>query len=228
MLITFSGLDGAGKSTLIAHLKTVLEARDRQVAVLHMNDDVGLYAYARALRDCLLGLVRVRRPVPVPAGGGSNVPPEAAGAAGRRLRGALRGVRNGILWNKPIRRFIYLLDLVLFLFYRLYVEKIRKRVFIMDRYFYDTLVDVSTGKKSLWVRLLSLITPKPSLAIFLDITPEESYARKGEYTVEYLRMRWVGYHGVFAWVRDALVLPNDDLAATLGAVERAVLERMAK
>jgi hypothetical protein len=96
----------------------------------------------------------------------------------------------------------------------------------MDRYFYDTLVDVSTGKKSLWVRLLSLITPTPSMAVFLDISPEESFARKGEYTVEYLRRRWVGYHTVFAWVRSALVLPNQDLGATMRTLEIAVLERM--
>jgi thymidylate kinase len=224
MLITLSGLDGAGKSTVIGHLKSFLEQHRRPAAVFHMNEDVGLYAYARALRDGLLRRVKARQLVPVAAGAGDDAPPETAGAAGGRLR----AVRNGILWNKPLRRFIYLLDLVLFLFYRLYVEKIRKRILIMDRYFYDTLVDVSTGRRSLWVRLLSLITPRPSLVIFLDITPEESYARKGEYTVEYLRRRWVGYHMVIAGVRDALVLPSDDLAATLGAVERAVLERMEK
>jgi thymidylate kinase len=226
-LITFSGLDGAGKSTLIGHLKSVLEKRDRRVTVLHMNEDVGLYAYARGLRDSLLGLVRARRPVPAAAGVVPVANQDHAAEAPQR-RGLLRGVRDGILWNKPLRRFIYLIDLVLFFFYRLYVEKIRKRVFIMDRYFYDTLVDVSAGKKSPWVRLLSLITPTPSVAIFLDITPEESYARKGEYTVEYLRRRWAGYHTVFAWVRDAVVLPNDDLDSTLRTVERAVLERMAK
>ena len=36
MLITFSGLDGAGKSTLIAWLKDTLERRNRRVAVFHM------------------------------------------------------------------------------------------------------------------------------------------------------------------------------------------------
>jgi thymidylate kinase len=226
-LITFSGLDGAGKSTLIGHLKSVLEQRDRRVTVLHMNDDVGLYAYARGLRDRLVSLVRPRRPLPAPAGVVPVSNQDHAAEAPRR-RGLLRGLRDGIVWNKPLRRFIYLIDLVLFFFYRLYVEKIQKRVFILDRYFYDTLVDVSTGKKSLWVLLLSLITPAPSVAIFLDITPEESYARKGEYTVEYLRRRWVGYHTVFAWVPDAVVLPNNDLDATLRTVERAVLERMTR
>ena len=53
MLITFSGLDGAGKSTLIEWLKTALEEQDRQVAIFHLNDHVGLYAYARFVRDRL-------------------------------------------------------------------------------------------------------------------------------------------------------------------------------
>ena len=55
MLITFSGLDGAGKSTLIAWLKESLERGNRRVAVFHMNDHVGAYAYLRAVRDRLFG-----------------------------------------------------------------------------------------------------------------------------------------------------------------------------
>ncbi|HEY6854406.1 MAG TPA: hypothetical protein VI139_09160, partial [Gemmatimonadales bacterium] len=53
MLITFSGLDGAGKSTLIGWLKAELERRKRAVTVLHMTDNVGVYAAVRALRDGL-------------------------------------------------------------------------------------------------------------------------------------------------------------------------------
>jgi len=228
VLISFSGLDGAGKSTLIAWLKSLLEEQNRRVTVLHMNEDVGIYAYARALRDRLLYAAKERLPVAVPAGGNTGDIAEKPGvpaSSPRRLGSLFNGLRNGILWNKPFRRCIYVIDLVVFLFYRLYLERIRKRILIMDRYFYDTLVDVSTGQKSRWVRLLSLITPTPSLAVFLDISPEESFARKGEYTVEYLRRRCAGYHTVFAWVRSALVLPNQDLHATMRTLENAVLER---
>src|SRR5205807_8131704 len=117
MLITFSGLDGAGKSTLVRWLQQTLERQNRRVVVFHMNDHVGVYAYLRRLRNQLGG-----------------APPRNGGA------GALRRVRDALLWGRVLRRVIYPLDLLLFLVYRLYHESIRRRVVIMDRYFYDTLV----------------------------------------------------------------------------------------
>ncbi len=229
MLITFSGLDGAGKSTLIERLKTSLENQNKRVTVFHMNDHVGVYAYLRALRD------RIKR-----SSSSLNGPPmleepasDLLGTASTPWAGRCRylrllgGLRNFILWNKPFRRCLYPVDLVIFLCYRLYVEKIKKQILIMDRYFYDTLVDVSDGKNWRCVRLLWLITPRPSLPVFLDISPEESYARKGEYSVEYLRRRWVAYQKVFTWTGPSVVLTNQDLNKAARALERMVSERMA-
>src|SRR5437868_14634888 len=51
MLITFSGLDGAGKSTLIEWLRSALEEQRHRVAVLHLEHDVGVYAAVRRLRE---------------------------------------------------------------------------------------------------------------------------------------------------------------------------------
>ncbi|HEV8304681.1 MAG TPA: hypothetical protein VGQ25_06970 [Gemmatimonadales bacterium] len=213
MLITFSGLDGAGKSTLIAWLQTELERRARPVAVFHMNDHVGVYAYLRAVRD------RVRRP---------RAPARPAGpAATAPLTRGLVAVRNAVIWNKPLRRLLYPIDLAVFWVYRLLVEKLRGRVLIMDRYFYDSLVDVSNGRGTRWLRFLARLTPTPDLAVFLDISPEESYARKGEYSVEYLRARWRHYRAVAPWVRTALVLDNRDLAHTQRILTRALEERRA-
>ena len=47
MLITFSGLDGSGKSTLVDYLKDSLELENRKVAVAHMNYDLGVYSAMR-------------------------------------------------------------------------------------------------------------------------------------------------------------------------------------
>ena len=49
MLITFSGLDGSGKTTLVRLLQASLERRDVRATVSHMYRDVGVYAFGRAL-----------------------------------------------------------------------------------------------------------------------------------------------------------------------------------
>ena len=209
MLITFSGLDGAGKSTLIDWLRTRLEAQGHRVAVFHMNDHVGLYAYLRAARDRTVGDSTVR-----PADTGARVKP------------VLRRVRNAIVWNKPLRRWIYLLDLGVFFCYRLILEQARDRVLIMDRYFYDTLVDVSDGRRWFWVRLLERLTPTPTVPVFLDIGPEESFRRKGEYSVDYLRRRYHAYRQVFEWVPSVVHVVNDDFDVSRAALWRGIAQRI--
>jgi hypothetical protein len=214
MLITFSGLDGAGKSTLVRALRQTLEGQNRPVAVFHMNDDVGVYAWLRQLRDRVGGTARQHGDRP-------------RHATGKGMPTALRRLRDAVLWGKTLRRVIYPIDLILFLGYRLYHEGLRGRVLIMDRYFYDTLVDVADGRHWGLLRLFERLTPTPDLAVLLDVGPEESYARKADYPVDYLRQRWLAYHTVFRWVRGALIIRNDDLRATQLAVARLVGERLA-
>src|SRR5256885_9047546 len=96
MLITFSGLDGAGKSTLVRWLQQTLERQNRRVVVFHMNDHVGVYAYLRRLRNQLRG-----------------APPPNGGTRGPRRR------RGALLWGRLLRRLIYPLDLLLFFVSRL-------------------------------------------------------------------------------------------------------------
>ena len=223
MLITFSGLDGAGKSTLINWLRATLESENRPVTVFHMNDHVGVHAYLRQLRDFVIGNGKVE---PRAANGWEDLgsgQPSGSPVSPKRL---LRHVRYRLVWNKTFRRVLYPVDLLLFLFYRLVVEKLSNRVLIMDRYFYDTLVDVSTERTQLWTRVLARLTPTPTVAVLLDITPEESYARKAEYSVEYLQRRWAGYRRVFRRVPGPVVLPNYDFDASKAALRRVVMERL--
>ena len=214
MLITFSGLDGAGKSTLIGFVSATLEGERRTVRVLHLNDDVGIYALLRALRDRLRG----GRPLELAPG----TPDPRSQKLQRAAPGGWRGVasrwRTLIIWNKPVRRLLYLIDLAIFQCYRIWLEMVRGRVVIMDRYFYDTLVDVTNGRPRLWTRVLERLTPEPTVPIFLEITPEESFRRKREFSIDYLRHRADVYHNVFARVPGAVRLVNTDLERTKAAL----------
>jgi len=222
VLITFSGLDGAGKSTLIEFLQGTLEDRRQPVVVLHLNDQVGVYAFLRSVRDRLSG---GGRPPSLAPGAPDPKSQKLQRPAPSGWRGALSRMRTAILWNKPMRRLLYLLDLTIFVCYRTYLERVRGRVLIMDRYFYDTLVDVADGRRGPWTRLLEWLTPCPTVPVFLDITPEESYRRKREFSIEYLRRRSLAYHRVFDRVSGAVRLVNDDLDRTKTALLDAVRSR---
>jgi hypothetical protein len=176
MLITLSGLDGRRTSALAEWLRQELERDRRRVVVLHLNEQVGVYAALRGLRRRL--------------GGG---PPSRDAARTRLGR-----IRDALLWSRPLRRTVFLVDLLIFLAYRGVLEQLGGRVLIMDRYFYDTLVDVAGG----WP-LLARVTPRPDLPVLLEL-------------------RHDGYRRVFRRVPAPLRLCASDQDAARRLLARAV------
>ena len=176
MLITLSGIDGAGKSTLARELRRALEAGGRPVVLRHANHELGIYGILRSLRP--------RRP----------------------RRPAAERVRYLVLWNRPLRAAVFLADLVVFASYRWFIETVRRRDLIMDRYFYDTLVDLSGPRSWTLLRWLARLVPAPDLAILVDADPEVAFARKGEHSIDLLRRRAVAYRRVLGWIPTAVVL----------------------
>lgn len=206
MLITFSGLDGSGKSTVIASLADALEQRHSSPIVLHMNDDFGIHAAVRRLRDVVFG----------PRRAGSGPPSDRP------------SLRRFILWNRSVRRILYPLDLAIFFCYHAYLVRLRRRVIIMDRYFYDRLVDVSDRRWWWLLRLFERMTPTPELAVYLDASPEECFERKGEYSVDYLRRRRQAYRVVLQWVAGCVAIDTRDLDRAKDEVRRLVVARLAE
>ena len=214
MLISVSGLDGAGKTTAIAALRQELESHGRPTTVMHLNDRVGLYAWIGALRDRVTG---TQRP-------GVDSPPRT-----EPRTSALGRFRDAILWSKALRRLLLPIDIACFAAIRFYVERIRGRTLITDRYFYDRLVDVAPQSRAdrgwRWVRTLARLTPAPDVAILLDITPEQAFARKGEYSVPYLAQRAAAYERVFAWAPAAVRIPSSTKPQVQRAIGDAVKRR---
>lgn len=226
MLITFSGLDGAGKSTLIQRCKAIVENEGRRVSVRTMYFHCSCYAHIRRLRDRLYFWKAPRKkgaPSPhhiIPNLGRPDVSDQSTWIA-RCVYGCFR--------SRFVRRVALFGDLVLFFFCRLWEEGVRGRVLITDRYFYDSLADVVSQEKIRWrfVRFFLACCPMPDLPIFVDVPPEVAFERKKEYSIDYLRWRRGVYQTIFAQVRDPLICTNNDLEQTLTLCKTETLQRMA-
>ncbi len=241
MLITFSGLDGAGKSTLILGLKTAFEERNHKVTVLTMYDHLSFYALVRAGRDYINKLSGTKDEHEINSVESPHVLAESISACGDLKvnshnpktdvidkKTSLTRIFYSVVRSTVVRQVALILDLLIILVSRIYFEKIKRDILITDRFLYDSLVDVADlqSRRWLFVKLYLLIAPTPDIPIFVDVSPEKAFARKGEYTIDYMRWRQVTYQQVFGWVHHPLIIVNNDLAAAQRALVEAVCKRV--
>ena len=169
LLISFSGMDGAGKSTQIANLRAWLESRGRSVRVLAFWDDV--VVLSRYREGFVHKVFNSERGI---------------GAPGKPVRRRDKNVRKWYL--TPVRLLLYLMDAISL---RVVVARASATadVLIMDRYIYDELSNLEPRAPVTrpFVRLIAAIVAKPDAAYILDAEPEAAAMRKPEYPVSFLR-----------------------------------------
>jgi thymidylate kinase len=169
-LISFSGIDGAGKTTQIEYLSTFLKEQGLRVLRLSFWDDVAVWSKMRAgVGDRTLDPSHADR-----AGQGSFSP------------------RN----NKHVRKWylsaaragFYMLD-VTRLHGLLAGEQVSNSdVVIFDRYIYDQIANIDSPSFATrsYSKMLLKQTPAPDLAFVLDASPDAAFARKPEYPLEFM------------------------------------------
>ena len=207
MLLTFSGLDGSGKSTLIELLINHKKARKYSIKVLTMYDHIGLFALFRGLRNGIFKFFGspIKDKTKLKFG---NSPDEIINAENRGwfMQIILRFLRQ--IW---IKKAVLLLDIFIMHGYRLYFERICKNVLILDRYFYDSLVDILIKKPNdNFMNMILRYIPQPTISIFIDVPPKTSFNRKGEFSIEYLENRYKFYCSIFSKKPEIVVLSNLD------------------
>jgi len=243
MLVSFSGLDGSGKSTLIEWLTATMKEKNYRVTALTMYYDLSFYALIRAIRDHVKKWVGIKEvpkeraearsavltdPILLRKKSKANLHDPKIGTSDKK--GIISRIIYGIVRSVAVKRLALFLDLFVLCTVRFYVEFIKKRILITDRYLYDSLADVADLENQKWgfIKFFLLIMPKPRLPIFVDVTPEEAYVRKGEYPVHYMKWRRETYLKIFGWVDGAVIIVNDDLDTAQRTLESIVMERLEK
>lgn len=205
-LITFSGIDGAGKTTQIEHLSSQLEQQGLRVLRLSFWDDVVVWSRLR-----------------------SGVGQQAANFyQSSQTTGEAFEAKN----YKHIRKWylttaragLYLPDIVRL---RRLLRSQRLRdcdVVIFDRYVYDQFANIYSRSPitRAYIRALLKLTPSPDVAFIIDTPPAEAFARKPEYPLEFMYKNRRAFLDLRQFSPELIAIPT----ASIENVEEEILSHI--
>jgi thymidylate kinase len=207
LLISFSGVDGSGKSTQIDNLLTALHAAGLKTVQLAFWDNVVVGVKYR--EGFVHKVYKSER--------GIGAPGKPVNRRDKNMRG----------WHLSLaRHFLYLLDAINLRRVVVRAKRSGVDVVILDRYIYDELsnLNLSNPLSRMFVRLVHGFVPRPDVAYLLDADPIAAYLRKPEYPVSFLKKCRRAYFELASLLKTmtvipALALPEAKLAV-LKATER--------
>lgn len=174
--VSFSGVDGAGKTTQIDNLCAFLEERGVRYRVFRFWDDIAQ-------------LTNVRE------GTGHRVfkGEKGIGSPDKPINRRDKNVRGFPM--TCIRMFLYFVDAVS-------TRKVFRRAMasdvefvIFDRYTYDELANLNLQNAAVraYAKFIMWLVPRPDVSVLLDADPDAARARKPEYPIDFIRLNRQAY-----------------------------------
>lgn len=208
-LVSFSGLDGSGKSTQIENLRSTLAANGLNSELLAFWDNV---VVGTRYREGFVHKVYKSE--------------KGIGAPEKPVNRQDKNVRR---WYLSVARHgLYLLDAI---HLRMVVRRARRStadVVIFDRYIYDELANLPLGNRltRAFIRFVQWIVPTPDVAYLLDADVEAARARKPEYPVEFMHKcrRW--YYQLANLLGTMTIIPPLPLEEAKQAVVQAFEDKL--
>jgi thymidylate kinase len=210
LLISFSGVDGSGKSTQIENLRSALHSAGMTTSLFAFWDDVVVGVKYR--EGFVHKVYKSER--------GIGAPGKPVNRRDKNMRG----------WHLTLaRHFLYLLDAInLRRVIRREKRKAGTDVIILDRYIFDELSNLNLANplSRSFVKFIQALVPRPDVAYLLDADPVAAYARKPEYPVEFMKKCRRAYFDLAGLLGTMTAIPALSLPEAKIAVLKAAEQKL--
>jgi thymidylate kinase len=206
-IVSFSGIDGAGKSTQIEALRDRLTEAGARVLLITFWNDVARLTRMREVTGHTLF--------------------KGDKGVGAPTMPVSRRDKNVQSWYMTVARFgLYFVDAISLGFVVARTLSANADVVIFDRYAYDELANLSLQNRIVraYVRLLLFFVPRPDISFVLDADPVQARARKPEYPLDFLHSSRASYLALSELVGGMTIIA----AQPVLDVERCILQHVMK